>query len=85
VLPGGAASAALIEVIEAQSGYLAEVSAGLLERLSDADVLAELRAVGVLRRRLAVADHALIGELGRRSLPARPGRRPACCQRSTPG
>jgi hypothetical protein len=39
--------------------------------VSDADVLAELRELEVLRRRLAVADHALIGELDRRGLPAR--------------
>ncbi|MEO7261664.1 MAG: DUF222 domain-containing protein [Jatrophihabitantaceae bacterium] len=34
--------------------------------MSDTDVLAELREWEVLRRRLAVADHTLIGELDRR-------------------
>jgi hypothetical protein len=39
-----------------------------LSRLSDVDVLAELRELELLRRRLAVADHALIGEVDRRGL-----------------
>jgi uncharacterized protein DUF222/HNH endonuclease len=39
--------------------------------MSDADVLAELRELEVLRRRLAVIDHALIGELDRRGLAGR--------------
>ncbi|HST48084.1 MAG TPA: DUF222 domain-containing protein [Jatrophihabitans sp.] len=39
--------------------------------MSDADLLAELRELESLRRRLAVADHALIGELDRRGLAGR--------------
>jgi hypothetical protein len=39
--------------------------------VSDADVLAELRALEELRRRLATADHALIAENDRRGLVGR--------------
>jgi hypothetical protein len=67
----GAASAALADVIGELSCYLDDVSAGLFGKLADADVLAELRELEVLRRRLAVVDHALIAELGRRALAGR--------------
>ncbi|HEX8305674.1 MAG TPA: DUF222 domain-containing protein [Jatrophihabitans sp.] len=39
--------------------------------MSDADVLAELRELEVLRRRLTVIDHALIDELDRRGVAGR--------------
>jgi hypothetical protein len=59
---GGRLSAAV-------DGYLAGL--GELSRAADADVLAELRELEALRRRLAVADHALIAELDRRGLAGR--------------
>jgi hypothetical protein len=67
----GVASAALADVAGELSSYLGDVSAGLLGKLTDADVLAELREFEVLRRRLAVVDHALVAELGRRALAGR--------------
>ena len=70
-LTDGQASAALRDVVGELSGYLDEVSAGLFGKLTDADVLAELRQFEVLRRRLAVVDHALVAELGRRALAGR--------------
>lgn len=70
-LTDGVASAALADVAGELSSYLGDVSAGLLGKLTDADVLAELREFEVLRRRLAVVDHALVAELGRRALAGR--------------
>ncbi len=70
-LTDGAASAALADVLGELASYLADVSVGLLGKLTDADVLAELREFEVLRRRLAVADHTLVAELGRRALAGR--------------
>ncbi|MDQ1721797.1 MAG: hypothetical protein QOI26_1531 [Pseudonocardiales bacterium] len=55
----------------AVSLYLEAVAAGDLSRGSDPDVLAELRELETLRRRLAVADHALITEIDRRGLAGR--------------
>jgi len=52
-------------------GYLAVIDTGQLSRVSDAEVLAELRELETLRRRLAVADHALIAEIDRRGLVGR--------------
>ncbi len=51
------------------NGYL--VALGSVSRVADADVLAELRELETLRRRLAIADHALIAELDRRGLAGR--------------
>jgi hypothetical protein len=70
-LGDGRESAALGDLSSALSGYHSDLSADLLGTLSDADLLAELREFEVLRRRLAVVDHALIAELGRRALPGR--------------
>lgn len=66
-LHSGAISAGLAGSAHAVQAYLDSTADGL-SHLSDADVLAELRELEVLRRRLAVADHALIGELDRRGL-----------------
>lgn len=69
-LQGGAGTAALAAVSAAVQGYLAAAT-GELSQVSDADVLAELRELEVARRRLAVVDSALIGELERRGLAGR--------------
>lgn len=70
-LTDGVASASLADVVGELSSYLGDVSVGLLGKLTDADVLAELREFEALRRRLAVVDHALVAELGRRALAGR--------------
>jgi len=70
-LCGGAATTGLAALSHAAYGYVSSVGNGELSQLSDADVLAELRELEALRRRLAVADHALIGELDRRGLAGR--------------
>jgi Domain of unknown function (DUF222)/HNH endonuclease len=70
-LADGEASAALAGVVGELSCYLDDVSAGLFGKLTDADVLAELHEFEMLRRRLAVVDHALIAELERRALGGR--------------
>lgn len=66
-LHDGGVSADLGGAASAVQAYL-DSTVGGLTRLSDADVLSELRELEVLRRRLAVVDHALIGELDRRGL-----------------
>jgi hypothetical protein len=70
-LQGGEVTAGLAELDAAVHGYLASVTTGAIGLVSDADVLTELRELEALRRRLAVADHALIGELDRRGLAGR--------------
>jgi len=55
----------------AVAGYLGSMEDSSLIRVSDAEVLAELRALEELRRRLAAADHALISEIDRRGLVGR--------------
>ena len=70
-LTDGTASAALLDVVGELSSYLDDVAADLFGKLTDADLLAELREFEMLRRRLAVIDHALVAELGRRALPGR--------------
>ncbi|HEY0166893.1 MAG TPA: DUF222 domain-containing protein, partial [Jatrophihabitans sp.] len=70
-LTDGVTSAPLAGLVDELSSYLGDVSAGLFGKLTDADVLAELREFEVLRRRLAVVDHALVAELGRRALAGR--------------
>jgi hypothetical protein len=70
-LTDGTASAALRDVVAEVRCYLEGVSSDLFGKLTDADVLAELQEFEKLRRRLAVIDHALIAELGRRALPGR--------------
>jgi len=64
------AAAVVLPLAAAVDSFLAEVAAGAVTRLSDADVLAEVRGLEVLRRRLSVADHALVAELDRRGLAA---------------
>jgi Domain of unknown function (DUF222)/HNH endonuclease len=70
-LDGGVVTAGLAGLTAAVEGYLGSVAGSGLGRVSDADVLAELGALEVLRRRLAVADQALIGELDRRGVAGR--------------
>jgi hypothetical protein len=53
----------------AGDGYLAALDG--MSRVADADLLAELRELEKLRRRLAIADHTLIAELDRRGLAGR--------------
>lgn len=53
----------------AVNGYL--VALTRVSSVADADVLAELRELEKLRRRLATADHTLIAELDRRGLAGR--------------
>jgi len=71
LLADGQASASLGDVEAELSRYLADVSADLFGKLTDADVLAEVREFESLRRRLAVVDHALVAELERRALAGR--------------
>ena len=66
----GGAAAVVLPLAAAVDSFLAEVAAGAVTRLSDADVLAEVRGLELLRRRLSVADHALVAELDRRGLAA---------------
>jgi len=66
-LSSGAVKPDTATLSNAVHGYLDSLTQGLT-RVSDADVLAELRELEVLRRRLAVADHALIAEIDRRGL-----------------
>ncbi|HST47908.1 HNH endonuclease signature motif containing protein [Jatrophihabitans sp.] len=70
-LADGQPSAPLREVVGELSRYLADVTADLFGKLTDADVLAELQEFESLRRRLAVVDHALVAELDRRALAGR--------------
>ena len=60
----------LAQLAFAVQQYLDEVTGGLYDGLNDADLLAELRSLETLRRRLPVADHRLITQLERRDLPA---------------
>ena len=69
-LVDGQPSAPLAGVAGELSRYVADVAVDLFGKLTDADVLAELREFEALRRRLAVVDHALVAELG----PAGAGR-----------
>jgi len=70
-LDGGVVTAGLAGMSSAVHAYLGSVADGGLGRVSDADVLAELRELESVRRRLAAVDHALIGELDRRGLAGR--------------
>ena len=70
-LCGGAATAGLATLSLAAQEYVASVAVGELSRVSDSDLSAELRDLETLRRRFAVVDHALIGELDRRGLAGR--------------
>lgn len=67
-LHSGGITAGLADLTAATQRYLAFIAAGELSRVSDADVLAELAQLESMRRRLAVVDHALIGELDRRGM-----------------
>ncbi len=69
-LHDGVVTAGLAELSAAVAGYLGSVC-DALTRASDAGVLAELRELEVLRRRLVVADHALLAEIDRRGLVGR--------------
>jgi hypothetical protein len=68
VMQAGSISAELAAISAAVDAYRVEAV-----RLSDADLLAELRGRETVRRRLAAQDHALVAELDRRGLAARLG------------
>src|SRR3712207_8434387 len=70
-LHSGGITAHLTELTTAAHRYMALVAASALSAVSDADILAELTGLESLRRRLAVIDHALIGELDRRGIAGR--------------
>jgi hypothetical protein len=57
----------VLPLAAAADSFLTEVGDGGFARLSDADLLAEVRELEVLRRRLATADHVLVAELDRRA------------------
>ena len=59
----GGAAVVTVPLAAAVESFLAEVGDGGFARLSDADVLAEVRELEVLRRRLASADHALVEDI----------------------
>jgi len=67
----GRPSAALQQLERAIDEYLGTVRDGGYERLSDADLLAELCGLEKLRRQLPVADHRLLPRLERRDLARR--------------
>lgn len=71
VLPDGQLASNTAALSTAVTDYLTALDGQLLARVSDSDVLTELRALESLRRRLAVADHALISEIDRRGLVGR--------------
>jgi hypothetical protein len=64
---GGVTSAELGNAVAAVENYLAG-AAGCFASLPDADLIAELHELEILRRRLAALDHLLLPELGRRNL-----------------
>jgi hypothetical protein len=68
VMQAGSTSGELAAVIAAVDAYRVEPV-----RLSDADLLAELRERETVRRRLAAQDLAMVSELDRRALAARLG------------
>jgi Domain of unknown function (DUF222)/HNH endonuclease len=70
-LHGGEITPGLAGASAAVCDYLKSVADGELGRVSAADLLAELRALEVLRRRLAVVDHALVAQLDQRGLAGR--------------
>lgn len=68
----GQSSDSLRAVVGELGCYLTDIAVDLFGKLTDADVLAELREFEALRRRLAVVvDHVLVAELGRRALAGR--------------
>jgi hypothetical protein len=67
LIDGGAAGVT-VSLSAAVDSFLTEAADGALGRASDADLLAEVRELEALRRRLATADHALVTELDRRGL-----------------
>ncbi len=71
LLHDGRVTPGLAGVSAGLDGYLSDVAAGCLGRVSDADVLAELRGLEVQLRRCAVVGHALITELEQRSVAGR--------------
>lgn len=70
-LQKASASRGLVAFSAAASGYVEGVADGELDQLSDKCLLEELRELEMLRRRLAVADSALIAQLDRRGLAGR--------------
>jgi Domain of unknown function (DUF222)/HNH endonuclease len=67
----GQSSNALTQLASAVQHYIEEVLGDLYDKLSDADLIAELQSLEVLRRRLPVADHRLITQLEQREVATR--------------
>ncbi len=72
-LTDGVASTALLQHVASGSEYLGEIALGLLGKLSDADLLAEVRALEMQQRAIQTAWHALAADLEQRGLAARVG------------
>ena len=67
----GRSSDALTQLASAVQRYIDEVMADLYGKLGDADLIAELQSLELLRRRLPVADHRLLTQLEQREVAAR--------------
>jgi hypothetical protein len=67
LLCSGVVSAGQVALSDALSPYLDELP-GLVARCGDADLIAEVRELEVLRRRLTAADHLLIAALEQRGI-----------------
>src|SRR6266849_3772485 len=67
LLQSGVVSAGQVALSDAVGSYLGEL-ADTVAKSSDADLIAEVRELEVLRRRLAAADHLLIAALERRGI-----------------
>jgi hypothetical protein len=67
LLQSGGVSAGQVALSDALSPYLDELP-GVVARCGDADLIAEIRELEVLRRRLAAADHLLVAALEQRGI-----------------
>jgi hypothetical protein len=67
LLRSGVVSAGQAALADALAPYLDQLH-GVIARCGDADLIAELRGLEVLRRRLAAADHVLVAALERRGI-----------------
>jgi hypothetical protein len=67
LLLSGVVSAGQVALSDAVGSYLGEL-ADTVAKSSDADLIAEIRELEVLRRRLAAADHLLVAALERRGI-----------------
>jgi hypothetical protein len=67
LLLSGVVSAGQVALSAALAPYLDQLP-GVVARCGDADLIAEIRELEVLRRRLAAADHVLVAALERRGI-----------------